>query len=231
MNRLILGLLVALLSFQSTGRAQAYGHYTGTVVTEWLDDGRRMKLTERFSYEDPSGAVWDAPAGSIIDGASIPRLAWSVIGGPFEGMYRDASVIHDVACQQRTRPWRYVHLAFYYAMLASGVDPTKADIMYMSVYTFGPKWGDSVADAFALDSADLPGATAPERKPDLFTPQRPSLRGLGKNSDSIGKSQTPTPISPEDRFNKLKNIIETEASRGHILTPDEIVAMIISTIN
>jgi hypothetical protein len=75
-----------------------------------------------------------------VDGASIPKFAWSIIGGPFEGKYRDASVIHDVACVARSAPWEYVHLVFYYAMLASGVDKTTAKIMYAAVYHFGPRW-------------------------------------------------------------------------------------------
>src|SRR5712692_9140850 len=33
--------------------------------------------------------------------ASIPRAFWSVIGGPLEGQYRNASVFHDVACDQK----------------------------------------------------------------------------------------------------------------------------------
>jgi len=72
--------------------------------------------------------------------ASIPRLAWTIIGGPFEGLYRDASVIHDVACVEKSRPWLQVHRTFYLAMLASGVTTVKAKVMYAAVYHFGPRW-------------------------------------------------------------------------------------------
>jgi len=116
------------------------GKFVGRVVAEWLKDGRLMKLTEPFAYIDPAGQRWDAPAGSIVDGASIPQIAWSFTGGPFEGKYRDASVIHDVACVQHQRDWQQVHLAFYTAMLASGVERLKAKIMYGAVYQFGPRW-------------------------------------------------------------------------------------------
>jgi hypothetical protein len=99
-----------------------------------------MKLVEPFAYIDPTGERWDAPVGAVVDGASIPRFAWTAIGGPFEGSYRDASVIHDVGCVEQSRPWQAVHRMFFTAMLASGVELLKAKIMYAAVYHFGPRW-------------------------------------------------------------------------------------------
>lgn len=133
-------LALIVLFFAATCFAQSFGSFVGKVVAEWLDDGRKMKLVEPFAYVDPNGSRWDAPKGWIVDGASIPRIAWSLIGGPFEGPYRNASVIHDVACEQKQRSWREVHRAFYTAMLAAQVDPIKAKIMYGAVYQFGPRW-------------------------------------------------------------------------------------------
>jgi len=117
-----------------------YGQYSGSVITEWLGGGRKMKLLEGFQYEDPNGMKWTAPKGSIVDGASIPTLAWSIVGSPFSGKYRNSSVIHDVACQNKNRTWEVVHLAFYYGMLASEVNILKAKLMYAGVYHFGPRW-------------------------------------------------------------------------------------------
>src|SRR5262245_61911456 len=103
-----------------------YGHYVGSVDARWLVDGRKMELLAPFAFVDADNVHWDAPKGSVVDGASIPQFAWSIIGGPFEGRYRDASVIHDVACDERKHPWESVHLTFYHAMLVSGVEDTKA---------------------------------------------------------------------------------------------------------
>jgi hypothetical protein len=75
-----------------------------------------------------------------VDGASIPRRLWALIGGPFEGRYRKASVVHDVECQTKANRWRDVHLMFHSAMLCDGVHPLKAKIMYGAVYHFGPRW-------------------------------------------------------------------------------------------
>src|SRR3954447_8189198 len=72
-------------------RAAGWGYFTGEVDARWENDGRTMVLIDELRYTDPYGQVWVAPAGSKVDGASIPRAFWSVIGVPFEGKYRKAS--------------------------------------------------------------------------------------------------------------------------------------------
>jgi hypothetical protein len=89
---------------------------------------------------DSNGIEWSVPAGTILDGASIPRVFWSVIGAPFTGAFREASVIHDHYCNVRSRHWKAVHRAFLDGMLARGVDPLQAQLMYIAVYRFGPRW-------------------------------------------------------------------------------------------
>lgn len=81
-----------------------------------------------------------------------PRFAWSIIGGPFEGKYRKASVIHDVTCVEKARPWQEVHLAFYEAMLADGVGEKKAKVMYAAVYHRGPRWARTESASATTDS-------------------------------------------------------------------------------
>jgi len=132
--------LAAATLFAAPFFAQNYGRFIGNVKAEWGPDGRNMILLEPFAYVDPDGVRWDAPAKSVVDGASIPRFAWTIIGGPYEGKYRNASVIHDVACVEKKRPWRSVHRVFFLAMLAGGADRTQAKIMYAAVYHFGPRW-------------------------------------------------------------------------------------------
>jgi len=114
---------------------------TGIVKAEWLVDGRKMRLLSEYKYVDPPGIEWLAPSGSVVDGASIPQFAWSVVGGPYEGKYRNASVVHDVACDAKARPWEQVHKMFYDHMLCSGVGKSKAQAMYWAVYQCGPRWG------------------------------------------------------------------------------------------
>ena len=120
--------------------ASSWGRFVGDVVAKWEADGRDMTLVEPFAYVDPRDARWDAPAGSVVNGASIPRAFWSLIGGPFEGRFRNASVVHDVACVIRDRPWQEVHRMFHDACRCGGVGAAKAATMYYAVYQFGPRW-------------------------------------------------------------------------------------------
>ena len=65
-------------------------HYEGEVRVEWLrhaGEDRSMKLLEEFAFVDDRGVRWVAPAGSIIDGASIPEMLWSAANGtPYVGI-------------------------------------------------------------------------------------------------------------------------------------------------
>lgn len=121
-------------------RAANWGYYSGPVDTRWEDDGRTMVLLNELRYTDPYGVVWVAPAGSRVDGASIPRAFWGLIGGPFEGKYRNASVLHDVAYAEQSRPFQDVDLMFYNAMRCSGVSVVTAKTMYYALVRHGRHW-------------------------------------------------------------------------------------------
>lgn len=116
-----------------------------------------MTLLNELRYIDPKGAVWIAPAGSKVDGASIPKSLWSIMGGPFEGRYRNASVLHDVAYDQHNRPWQECDLMFYNAMRCSGVGRVEAGTMYYSLYKFGRHWDYTVKKARPVQETE-PGA-------------------------------------------------------------------------
>ena len=120
------------------------GRYTGRLLLEPLPDGRRMRVIEDFGFMEADGLHWPVPPQSTVDGASIPQALWSLIGGPFEGKYRSASVVHDYYCAVRSADWRSVHRMFYRAMLVSGVSVRRAKVMYAAVYFAGPHWDDLV---------------------------------------------------------------------------------------
>jgi len=116
-------------------------YFIGRVITQWLSlESRKMLLTEAFSFVDAHGVIWTAPAGSIIDGASIPRVFWLFIGSPFYGHYRRVSVIHDVYCATKSRPHKQVYRMFYDAIRADGVSKIKAKTMYMALKIGAPRW-------------------------------------------------------------------------------------------
>src|SRR5258705_12318901 len=117
--------------------ATKWGHYNGEPVTKWNPDGRTMTLLTELRYTDPHGEVWVAPIGSVVDGASLPRDLWSIMGGPFEGKYRNASVLDDVAYGDHNRPWQDCDRMFYYAMRCSGVSAMEAKTKFYALYRFG----------------------------------------------------------------------------------------------
>src|ERR1043166_3281987 len=125
---------------QTVPGATKWGFFNGEPVTKWNPDGRTMTLLTELRYTDPNGNVWVAPIGSVVDGASIPRYLWSIMGGPFEGKYRNASVLHDVAYGQKKRPWQDCDRMFYYAMRCSGVSAVEAKTMFYALYRFGHHW-------------------------------------------------------------------------------------------
>src|SRR5258708_20314791 len=73
-----------------------WGHYSGYVEARWENDGRTMTLLSELRYTDQEGVVWIAPAGSVVDGASIPRSLCSLMARPFETKYQKASLLHSV---------------------------------------------------------------------------------------------------------------------------------------
>lgn len=146
MNRL-LRLTIAALVFQTltlhSSLSNAQGAFTGRVAVEWLTDHdpeRDMRLLEPFIFSDGSGKQWRVPAGAVVNGASIPRGFWSLVGSPFTGNYRRASVVHDYYCDTKDEPWQAVHKMFYHAMVAGGVPTLEAKILYGAVYAGGPRW-------------------------------------------------------------------------------------------
>ncbi|MEO4049448.1 DUF1353 domain-containing protein [Pseudomonas sp. CAU 1711] len=133
-----------------TSNIGSYGRFEGALLTEWLPNGRHMRLKLPYTYIAQNGTQWPVPADTIVDGASIPRPFWSVIGGPFEGLYRNASVVHDFYCVSQNRTWQSTHRMFYEAMRCSGVEEGKAKIMYYAVYRFGPRWQGGTSSLLRL---------------------------------------------------------------------------------
>jgi hypothetical protein len=123
-------------------------HFEGDVEARWLvEEGpdRRMVLVSAFTFVDSTGYRWEAKAGEIIDGASIPKELWNqVVGTPFTGDYRRAAVVHDVACARREKTSKEVHRMFYEAMICDGTDKTRALLFYTAVRLFGPQWPQEV---------------------------------------------------------------------------------------
>lgn len=116
------------------------GQFHGRLVLLPLPDGINMKLLEEFGYTDWEGDTLTAPVGFVTDGASIPRALWTIVGGPWDGKYRGAAVVHDVGCDTRQLTWQATDELFYDAMIDLGVSQPQAITMYLGVYLGGPRW-------------------------------------------------------------------------------------------
>jgi hypothetical protein len=150
-----------------------------------------------LSYVDSNGLSWDAPAGAMVDGASIPQAFWSILGGPYEGKYRYASVLHDWYCDRRTRGWRAVDRMFYEAMRTSGVDEATAKAMYLAVVWAGPRW-----DSQAIYNNTLPPS---QRPPHSSQVSGDVNAGIGNPSQLLRQNQ---PGSTSETIAVLPNLQE-----------------------
>ena len=166
-----------------------FGHYSGYVEARWENDGRSMTLLSELRYTDPAGVVWIAPAGSEVDGASIPRSLWSLMGGPFEGKYRNASVLHDVAYDQKNRPHEVCDQMFYNAMRCSGVGAVDAGMMYYALRKFGHHWKAPKAEPVKVGE-DIVARAEPVNQLDINTTRDwirnsdPSLQQIEQRADT-----------------------------------------------
>jgi len=136
--------ILAAVGIQAALAETSFGHFVGSFVAEFGNDGRKVTLKEPFGYIDPAGLAWNVPDGYQTDGASVPAVLWALYP-PFTGEYRSAAVIHDYYCDSKQRSWEDTHKVFYFAMRAANVAEKTAKVLYTAVYLFGPRWGPGTA--------------------------------------------------------------------------------------
>jgi len=169
-----------------------WGHYSGYVEARWENDGRNMTLLNELRYTDPDGVVWIAPVGAVVDGASIPRSLWSLMGGPFEGKYRNASVLHDVSYDQHNKPWQQCDRMFYNAMRCSGVSAVEAGTMYYALRKFGHHWKHPKAEPVKV-ADEIVARAEPVNQGDINTTRdwirqsAPSLEQIEQRADAASR--------------------------------------------
>lgn len=150
-----------------------HGSFSGEPRTDWLTQrksaDRDMVVVADFWFDDPRGRRWLAPAASKVDGASIPRALWSVVGSPYTGDYRRAAIVHDVTSRGKLTPARRLAAdqMFYHACRAGGCGRVEATILYVGVRVGAlipdvTAWREGEADARIRATWTAPGAA--ERK-------------------------------------------------------------------
>lgn len=137
-----------------------HGFFSGQPLTRWLTEDkpdRKMVLEEAFTFTDPMGTVWTVPAGYSIDGASIPKALWALIGSPYTGDYRRASIVHDKACDDAMKDYnarRAADRMFFHACRAGGCSTDESTTLYLGVRIGAlkdqvPVWSDSITESFS----------------------------------------------------------------------------------
>lgn len=108
------------------------GSFKGNYDTRAYTSRTVITLAD-LSYTTNEGVTHTVLKGFITDGASIPRIFWSLIGSPFTGLYRKPSLVHDkfYATQKVTR--KYADRIFLEGMKDEGVSWWRRKTMYFAV--------------------------------------------------------------------------------------------------
>jgi hypothetical protein len=90
------------------------------------------ELTKPYRYKNKKIQV-DIPEGFKSDGASIPKIFWSIIGSPWTGKYARAALIHDFCYWKQIFTRKISDVIFLDAMEVLRVSLWRRRIMYYSV--------------------------------------------------------------------------------------------------
>ena len=98
-------------------------------------DYKLFEVPVAFAYhvgsEDSTDVIY-IPKGFICDGASIPKIFWSLIGGPL-GPYAPAAVVHDFLYRFQTRTRAESDRIFLEAMKVLKVSWWRRRTMWLAV--------------------------------------------------------------------------------------------------
>jgi hypothetical protein len=114
--------------------------FSGDPEGKLQPDGRNIELLKPFSFLDSSNRLWEVPKGYVSNGASIPQLFWSIIGGPWDGRYRNPAIVHDYYCDHRIETWEDTHKMLYEGCMCAGLPEADSKRIFAAVYLGGPRW-------------------------------------------------------------------------------------------
>jgi hypothetical protein len=145
-----------------------FTRFSGEVMTSYalveskiLDtDLWRVMKGFRYYVGDKGSNKWvDVPRGYLVDGASVPRILWSII--PPWGRYGAATIVHDILCEYLSltldgRPCKITREqadnVLFEAMLILDVDAEQYRRIHAGVATYRritginkPVWSDRKA--------------------------------------------------------------------------------------
>lgn len=111
-----------------------------TISCRFIPGSNTLELLEPLIYDCPrTRQRFVVPVGTQSDGASIPKLAWSIIGHPFDPRWRKEAVLHDwfYRLEYKIVSRKMADQLFYDGLRTKGLSYTKAQSMYLAVRSFG----------------------------------------------------------------------------------------------
>ena len=98
-------------------------------------DGRNVSIQEPFSYTTEEGEVITVGVGDQSDGASTPRMIWSIVP-PFGKCWK-AYVLHDYLYRYTQKPKDECDRILHEAMITLGASNDFADCIWKAVQDGG----------------------------------------------------------------------------------------------
>lgn len=166
----------------------------GSTPTRVDGRGQTFYATSRkLTFVDGLNETWVAPAGTLTDGASIPKVFHGIVGNPTSPSFANAAAIHDAICGigneqgqvYHTRTWQSTHRMFYDALRVGGTDEITAKVMFAAVYLGGPRWGVNGyrSDPRIANVPDLEMETAMRQAKHYIESDNPSIPRIERYLD------------------------------------------------
>ena len=118
------------------------GFMSDPIIRAQASDYRRFQLCEALTYEDDFWGRITVKPGASTDGASIPRLLWTLVGSPLsDSRVLRAAIIHDqLYCTlglDGKLSRESCDAVFKRALIAAGVPKYRSCIYWAGVRTGG----------------------------------------------------------------------------------------------
>ena len=107
-------------------------------ITVGFDHKKNLLVLKNTAIYKINSDEYKIEAGFKYDGASIPKVFWSLISGKFHPDFQLAALLHDymyIKSLGRDKADEYFHKL----LLNRGVKKLKAKLMYLAVHWFGNK--------------------------------------------------------------------------------------------
>ena len=104
------------------------------------EDERGNVLTVLYNYRvEYNGKSFLIPRGFESDGASVPRLFWSLVFSPTDSHAATAGICHDYIYREQLPEWtrEEADRMFYALLIEFGVNVASAQSAYLALRLFG----------------------------------------------------------------------------------------------